>query len=343
MSMMHDAADFADLLQKFQDAILATYALTIPGEPLSRESAGGPPVLPESTALYTSASALLPSLPENGLGLTEASTHLLDDVLPGLNQSSLSPHYYGFVTGGATPAALLADLLASTLDQNVQVHLPAETLATVIEDRTLTMLLELFRLSASEWAGRTFTTGATGSNIIGLACAREALLQKKLGAGSPSVGELGLLEACHRADIAGFQVLGALAHSSVPKAASVVGIGRANVHDIGRPGRGWELDLKRLEETLKTAREERVLSIVAVSYGEVNTGRFDSGLHRIRELVDVYGGWIHVDAAFGIFARCLDLPERAWADGLELADSITGDGHKLLNVVGSPHPSFLFL
>jgi glutamate/tyrosine decarboxylase-like PLP-dependent enzyme len=53
-------------------------------------------------------------------------------------------------------------------------------------------------------------------------------------------------------------------------------------------------------------------------------------------LCDMYGAWIHIDGAFGVLGRVLDSPKyetitNACA-GLELADSITGDGHKLLNV-----------
>jgi glutamate/tyrosine decarboxylase-like PLP-dependent enzyme len=60
-------------------------------------------------------------------------------------------------------------------------------------------------------------------------------------------------------------------------------------------------------------------------------------MQAIRQLCDMYGAWIHVDGAFGILARLLpSLPQydaiKLCTAGLELADSITGDGHKLLNV-----------
>jgi len=78
-----------------------------------------------------------------------------------------------------------------------------------------------------------------------------------------------------------------------------------------------------------------------VSAGEVNTGRFATDglvtMKKLRVLSDKYRAWLHVDGAFGLFARCLpDDPEFSTltnsAAGLELADSITGDGHKMLNV-----------
>lgn len=84
-------------------------------------------------------------------------------------------------------------------------------------------------------------------------------------------------------------------------------------------------------------------SIIALSAGEVNTGRFSltgiDEMRKVRELATKYGAWIHIDGAFGIFARALpDQDEyrliRQRTEGVELADSITVDGHKLLNVVG---------
>lgn len=209
------------------------------------------------------------------------------------------------------------------------------------------MLLELFHLDKTEWLGRTFTTGGTASNILGLACGRERLLQDALkragyADAEASTGDLGILAACVDAGITGIQVLSAAPHSSITKAASIVGIGRKQVHDVSWSDTPWEFDLEELEERLKSGQERGIVSIVVVGFGEVNTGRFTTGLGEIRRLLDEYGGWLHVDAAFGIFARVLTGAEEAmaevagWAEGIELADSIAGDGHKLLNVVSYP-------
>ncbi|KAI5838393.1 pyridoxal phosphate-dependent transferase [Morchella snyderi] len=301
-----------------------------------------PPATPTAPAL-SAAKASITTLPDSGLGPIKTLNHLLTEVLPGLPAQSTSPHYYGFVTGGTTPAALAADILVTLLDQNVQVHLPNESVSTALESAALSMLLELFHLDTDEWRGRTLTTGATASNILGLACAREHLLREKLilagySTAEASVGEMGLLGACVEAGITGIQVLSAAAHSSIAKAASVVGVGRRNIHDLSLPTAPWEFDLEKLERRLEAGSERGVVSIVAVGFGEVNTGMFTTSIREIRALATKYGAWLHIDAAFGIFARVLAGAEGAmadvgkWADGLELADSITGDGHKLLNV-----------
>src|SRR5579859_555816 len=90
----------------------------------------------------------------------------------------------GFVTAGVTPAALLADYLVPTYDQNVQVHLP-QSISTNVERHTIHMLCDL--LSLPDFDG-TLTTGTTAGNILGLACARESTVFKRTGKKVSQVG-----------------------------------------------------------------------------------------------------------------------------------------------------------
>ncbi|KAI5860118.1 PLP-dependent transferase [Durotheca rogersii] len=308
------------------------------------------PTLPTAAQL-TQARASLPGRGEEATALAQgrgpAATvgHLVDDIAPALAGHNRSGRYFGFVTGSCLPIAEAADNLVSALDQNVQVHLPGQSAATDVEDAALRLLIRLLRLDedpAITWEGRTFTTGATASNILGLACGREAVVAARLPAGSPSVGELGLLGACAAAGVRSIEVLTSLGHSSLAKAAAVVGVGRASVRELPRSAaEPWGLDLEGVEAALAAGAAAGVAAVIAVSAGEVNTGRFatrgGADMRRLRALADRYRAWVHVDGAFGIFARALpDTPEfaalRAAAGGLELADSITVDGHKLLNV-----------
>ncbi|KAF8475546.1 pyridoxal phosphate-dependent transferase [Kalaharituber pfeilii] len=305
--------------------------------------------LPTTSALSTALTNIAHSISRAGLGLEKTYEHLVHDVVPALGRSSLSSRYYGFVTGGTTPAALLADHLVTLTDTNVQVHLPLESLSTTLEHHTLCLLLRyLFRCPPSLFPARIFTTGATSSNILGLTCAREYIFHCP-SSGGASVGALGLLEASRRSGISGIDILCAMPHASIYKAAGVLGLGKDSVKDIGRykDGLPWELDMDALESYLAGKKENEGQGkrgvVVIMSWGEVNTGRFTSGIREVRRLVTKYCGaeagrraWIHVDAAFGIFARlfwsgkyaCLG----AAADGLECADSVTADGHKMLNV-----------
>ncbi|KAJ9141789.1 Pyridoxal-dependent decarboxylase [Pleurostoma richardsiae] len=303
--------------------------------------------LPSPSALQAASAALPQTSDPDYLtrrGPDAAVTHILDTVVPALNGQNLSGRYYGFVTGSALPVAEAADNVVSALDQNVQVHLPAQTASTAVEDAALRMLVDVLGLGPHDaWPGRTFTTGATASNVLGLACGREAVVAsrlRKLGReGNASVGEAGLLAACQAAGVREIQVLTSMAHSSLSKAASVVGLGRASVKEVGvSRDEPWRLDLGAIEKLLQ---REGVASIIAVSAGEVNTGRFatkgEAEMRRLRTLADKYSAWVHVDGAFGIFARALPRSREfsrlhELTAGLELADSITVDGHKLLNV-----------
>lgn len=269
------------------------------------ESGPGPaPTLPPLSAIKA-AEASLPR-PDSetylqGVSQEQVLRHITEDIVPACNGPASSSRYYGFVTGGTLPIAEWADNVVSRVDQNVQVHLPTQTVATTVEDAALEMLGALLGLTG--FRGRTFTTGATASNVLGLACGREAIIGKKLAEGE-TVGELGLLAACMAAGIKELQILTSAGHSSLSKAASVVGFGRASVKELRLSGdEPWRLDIDALERELQ---REGVASVIALSAGEVNTGRFAltgvEEMKKVRELADKYGAWIHVDGGKYEFA-----------------------------------------
>lgn len=249
-----------------------------------------------SLDLIHAASATLPNSSDPdflaGRPATDVARHITEDIVPALCGQSLSSRYFGFVTGGVLPLAEWADNVVSHMDQNVQVHLPEQSVSTQVENAALEMLIGLLRLE-SEWKGRTFTTGATASNVLGLACGREAILQKR----GASVGELGLLGACAKAEVSEIQVLTSGGHSSLSKAASIVGLGRASVKELPRSAaQPWKLDLDAVERELS---RPGVASIIAVSIGEVNTGGYAlddvAEWKRLRQLADQHAAWIHAD------------------------------------------------
>lgn len=273
---------------------------------LSHES--NAPINPNISVLKNAESSLHWTLPNYGLGVMETTNHLLEKIAPALNQASLSPNYYGFVTGGLSPAARVADSVVSFYDQNVQVHLPDQTIATTVEDRALVLLMDLLQFDSKNWPGRTFTTGATSSNVLGLACAREhvinlAVKRRRQASDGQStetletVGESGLNAACRAAGIDEVQILTTFPHSSLKKASSVLGFGRSSVQDVGKVQDFLAFDLEKTEAMLK---RKNTSSILVISCGEVNTGFFATHsvkeVEALRSLCDEYGAWIHVDA-----------------------------------------------
>lgn len=259
------------------------------------------PILPSLSTLSESRSTLLQKLPDRGLGVVSTTSHLLNKIAPALNASSISPNYYGFIIGGITPAARVAETVVSTYDQNPQVHLPGQTIASNVEDKALRLLMDLFHFDQTAWSG-VFTTGATASNVLGLACGREYIINERikirLGQDSvESLGSLGLLKACRVAGIEDIHIFTTMAHSSLYKASSIVGLGRSCIQEVGNPGDEIALNLRELEEKLQS-NQHRGVSIVVVSCGEVNTGLFatqGSDLRMLRAMCDKHGAWLHVD------------------------------------------------
>jgi glutamate/tyrosine decarboxylase-like PLP-dependent enzyme len=274
-----------------------------------------------------------PPLPTTGLGTSKTWTHL-SSIVPSLAQGHAGARYYGtflftsfyrtgFVTGGVTPAALLADYIVSTYDQNVQVHLP-QSISTSIERHTIQMLCDLLSL---EGFNGTLTTGATAGNIMGIACGRESVIFHLHGVKVSETGN------------GNVNVLVAGGHSSISKACSILGVGRQNSIDVTSEDFLASFDISRLEQHLYANEKSGIGSIVVATFGEVNTGAFTRDIATIYSLCQQYKAWLHIDAAFGILAR-IHPQKHELSRGLELADSISFDGHKFFNV---PYDCGVFL
>jgi glutamate/tyrosine decarboxylase-like PLP-dependent enzyme len=244
-------------------------------------------------------------LPEDGAGAVAALEELVDAA--DVATRSSGPRFFHFVTGGTTPAALGADWLTSLLDQN-SFSAVSSPYGSQLEDVAIRWLLDLFELPA-EWSG-VLTTGATMANFAGLASARRWWAEQ------------------HGIDLdeRGFAGLPAVpvfsseyVHASARKALAMLGIGRDSVQVV---------DAVELDRSLRGLGGAP--SIVIGNAGDVNTGDFDP-IDRLADLAEEHGAWLHVDGAFGLFARVTPRAA-ALAAGIERADSVIADGHKWLNV-----------
>ncbi|MFH9088857.1 pyridoxal phosphate-dependent decarboxylase family protein [Streptomyces sp. NPDC017673] len=253
-------------------------------------------------------------LPASGAGGDGALTRFAERWAPGFSGSA-GPRYLGFVTGGATPAAVAGDWLTSALDQNLSGA--GGSWAQELERETVSWLRELFGLGGAH--SGAFVTGATMSNAVGLAIGRE-WAGERLGvdvsrAGTAALGPL--------------DVLSGSPHSSIAKAMSVLGLGRDRLRPVPLlPGNREAVDVTALETALAGAGGRPVL--VVANAGTVNTVDFDD-LRAVAALKERYDFWLHVDAAFGAFAA-LSPEHAALVDGLDAADSVCVDLHKWLNV-----------
>jgi glutamate/tyrosine decarboxylase-like PLP-dependent enzyme len=250
-------------------------------------------------------------LPNEGAGTLATIEQLLGEGMEA-HVRSAGPRFFHWVIGGSTPAALAADWVASLLDQNAG-GWDASPLAARLEDVSIRWLLELFDLP-SEWSG-VLTTGATTANFTGLAAARQWWGEQH----GVDVSESGL------SGLPQVPVLSSgFIHVSALKALAMLGLGRARVTDCSGPD--WRFDPAALERELEKAGP----AIVIANAGEVNAGHFDP-IREVAEIARAHDAWVHVDGAFGLFAR-LSPRVAQLADGVELADSVISDGHKWLNV-----------
>lgn len=268
------------------------------------------PTRPVARSPYPSRSH---ALPEHGLG-AQAALDLFQQSFEDNLSGSAGPRYFGFVTGGTTPAALAADWLVSAYDQNSSDLIGS--VATAVELEAIELLKQLFGLPAA-FSG-CFVSGATMANFVGLGCARQ-WVGEKLG---HDIAEDGLTV------LPPLSVLAATPHASAIKALAMLGLGRQAIVPVATlPGRE-AIDPDALEQALLQARSTP--AIVLASACTVNTADFDN-LEAVSRLCRTHQAWLHVDAAFGLFAACTPATALLLA-GIEQADSIASDGHKWLNV-----------
>ncbi|KMY52640.1 amino acid decarboxylase [Bacillus sp. FJAT-27231] len=252
-------------------------------------------------------------LSTSGIGASAALEYFTHHYATGLS-ASVGSRYLGFVTGGSTPAAIIGDWLVSIYDQNAASS--QDSIAGLVELETIDLLKELLHLS-HDYSG-TFVSGATMANFVGLAQARQWIAHH--------YGKDISMEGLY--DIPSIKILSGAPHSSVFKAASMLGIGRKSIHSIPCQENREAIDIEKLKEFLEQQKSEPC--IVVANVGTVNTVDYDD-LAAIGKLKKHYRFWLHIDAAFGGFAACSPL-YRELVEGMDAADSITIDAHKWLNV-----------
>ena len=265
----------------------------------------------ELAALRAALDGPLPDGPSDPAAVVEALARGAD---PGVIATA-GPRYFGFVIGGGVPAALAADWLASTWDQNAAMYAISPA-ASVVEEVAARWLVELFGLPTGSSVG--FVTGATMATFTALAAGRHRVLER-VGWNIEEAGYVGAppIEV----------VLGNEAHVTVFVSLQMLGLGRDRVHKVAVDDQGRMIP-SALRDTLASIDGP---TLVCAQSGNVNTGAFDP----LDEIVPIVrerpNAWLHVDGAFGLWAAATpSLHDRVV--GLDGADSWTTDAHKWLNV-----------
>ena len=252
-------------------------------------------------------------LPDAGIDPSAVIDALARDVEPGI-VSTAGPRYFGFVTGGSYPVAVAADWLVSAWDQNGGLFVMSPAVSA-LEQVTMRWILEALSLPPSSSVG--FVTGAHTANITALAAARHEVL-RRAGWDVEKDG----LQGAPRVTV----IAGAEAHSSIPAACRLIGLGSATIVQVAADDQG-RMRVDALDAALSSTSGPR---IVCAQSGNVNTGASDP-FTEIAERTRAHGAWLHVDGAFGLWAAASRY-RRQQVSGVEAADSWTTDAHKWLNV-----------
>ncbi len=254
--------------------------------------------IPSYVDLSTLRAALGGSVPERSMEPREVVADLVAAADPGVVASG-SGRFFGFVIGGANPAALAADWLTSAWDQNAGLYILGPA-ASVVEEIAGAWLAELFGLPAGVSVG--FVTGGQMANFTGLAA--------------------GGLWGAPRVRI----LAGAGRHGTIDRALRFLGAGTGAIVEVDADEQG------RMRPAALAAALDQTggPAIVCAQVGNVNSGAIDP-VAEICALAHEHDAWVHVDGAFGLWAGASPRL-RPLVAGMELADSWATDAHKWLNV-----------
>ncbi len=253
-------------------------------------------------------------LPDGPTPPADVLEHLVRAAGPGVTASA-GPRFFGFVTGGALPAATAADVIATGWDQCAfnAVLSPA---AAAAEQAAGAWLTDLLRLPDDVSVG--FVTGGQQANTVGLLAARHQVLADA----GWDVERDGLLGAPRVRVVASAE-----RHATIDRSLRMLGLGTSAVEPVAVDDQG----ATRVDDL------ERVLAagpagptIVCLQAGNVNTGACDD-LVAGCETAHRHRAWVHVDGAFGLWAAASPSTRHLVA-GADLADSWACDAHKWLNV-----------
>ena len=255
-------------------------------------------------------------LPAHGIPLEAVLEELEQRTRPGL-PGTTGGRYFGYVTGGVLPAAAIVEAWAAAVDQNPGLW----TLAPAASELEQVVLGWLADLLGYPRGGAVFTSGAAGANLVSLAVARHAFARRH-GVDVAAAGVPGLPR---------FAVYGSTElHFTNVKALRTLGLGTDALRLVPVDGT-FRLDPRRLREAMRKDAADGIAPAIVIAHaGSVTTGAADP-LPEVAALCAEHDAWLHVDGAFGAFFR---LCERTapLVEGLELADSLTVDGHKWLNL-----------
>ena len=250
------------------------------------------------------------NIPLEGLGLQNALTDIEQFLKHSVNTNH--PGFMNPLWGGFNLAAFAGDVIA-TLANNSMYTYELSPFATLIEQALIQRMCEIVGFADGNG---TLTTGGSNGNMIGMMCARY------------NVDPLGQQRGFDGERLVCF--VSEESHYSVLMSANVLGIGFDNVIKVPCDNDGRMRPEKLEEEIERSKINSQIPFCVIATSGTTVRGAFDP-IQEIAEICSNHKIWLHVDAAWG--GSCLfSAKHRYLIDGIELADSVCWDAHKMMGI-----------
>jgi len=217
------------------------------------------------------------------------------------------PGYVGHQVAVPATEAILASFVSDVLNNGSAVY-EMGMAANAIERRVTEQLCAAFKLPAE--AGGIFTSGGSLANLTAMLSARAAK--------APTAPAESLCV-----------IVSDQAHYCIDRAVRIMGWGSDGIVLARTHRMTFQVLPEGLEEALREAKRRGRTPLAVVGMAcTTSTGTYDN-LHMVAAFAKTHKLWLHIDAAHGGAAQ-FSKTERSLTAGIELADSITLDAHKMM-------------
>ena len=272
---------------------------------------------------------------------------VLDEIKRNVVKHSVkvaNPYYIGHMTSAVPYFMILLEMIAVSLNQN-QVKIESAKASSFVEREFLCWIHRLIYNGTPDFYSKhiqnpkialgNITSDGTLANMTGLALAMAKAFPPD-HRGFKGIRTEGLVKALDHYGYRQALILVSMrGHYSISKAGTLLGIGDQGVIRIPVLPCLNKIDIHKLQRTVAKIRKEdgiagkptKFVAVVGIA-GTTETGNIDD-LDSLAAIAHELGAHFHVDAAWGGGALLMD-GAREMMRGIEKADSVTMDGHKLL-------------
>ncbi len=251
-----------------------------------------------------------------------------------------NPYYIGHMTSAIPYFMILLEMIIAALNQN-QVKIETAKASSFVERELVAWLHQLVFNKGNRYYKKNIqnhrialgnvTSDGTLANLTALLVAREKAFPPE--GDFPGLRMAGVERAMrHYGYSRGVILVSKRGHYSITKSASLLGIGEENVISVP-VDKNNRMDIKKLRKKIKNLQADqgegktKIIAIIGIA-GTTETGTVDN-LQEIGITARDAGAHFHVDACWGGSAILVD-EYRPLFNGIEMADSVTIDAHKLL-------------